>query len=810
MADPLPPELLELLRRLSEGTGNLSGKINAATEAYKAGTINQSQYFDTIKKTSKEIKDRTNPGFMTFANNLVKGNKQFQSMQAELKALNRAIEEAADVSTKARLTEERDALARRENNNRIKHETAQYSMDMGKVMVDGATKAIGGLARGLQADASSTALTSGLMNAGIDMAEGAAKATGSMMSASGQAMQAGAGFAKSTKVKAGLLAVGMAMDFMGTAVGKTASAMAKLAKFGVEILSAEVEKTVKAFETMSASGAIFADGMQGMRDASAGAGLTVDQFSRVVQANSRSLSESGVGVAEGAAAMGRVGKIFDSNGGKIRTQMMNMGYGFEEQAALTAQTMANMRRSAGGKSTDAAVAEQTQKYAENLRTIAQITGEDAAAKVKQAAEQNQILAFQQYLAGKTPEQRAQIDAAMATMTEQEKKNLRDRAVFNGQVINQEGAIYESMNAAAAAKGQAVFAQLERNELTAKTSADLNAQYGEAIRDAFLAQREFGVAAMAAGGDLANVGAAMLAAINQANKYTTDAVGATAEALAKVKDTTDPLTTNMVAAANAAQDLKKKMQEIMDVPIAEFSKVSKAMLESVNTMLVDLGLAKKGTAGSGQAAAEQESWWAKNGRRTIESTMGVIGGIGGGALGFVGGGGVASVVTTAAGAYGGEMAGEYIGGWIANMLGLKPGPGKAAGGIATGPDSGYLEKLHGTEAVIPTVGGKVPIDIRTNVGDSRMPSFDVVADAVRQSMLAVKSFQGDEAVRVGGSLSDTYAKTNYAEEKMMQQRTEEFQSMMITMMQKFIESQQDMTSRMEEQIRQTEKLVSAAN
>ena len=811
MPDPVPsPELIDMLRRLSEGTGNLSGKILAATEAYKTGAISQAQYFESIKKTSKELKDRTNPGFMTFANNLVKGNKQFQSMQEELKALNKAIETASDVSTKARLTEERDALARKENNNRIKHETAQYSAEMGKVLVGGAASAIGGLAKGLQADASSTALTSGLMNAGIDMAAGAAKATGSMVSASGQAMQAGASFAKSTKVKAGLLAVGMGLDFLGSAVGKTAEGMAKLAKFGVEILSVEVEKTVNAFNTMSASGAIFANGMQGMRDAASGAGLTVDQFSRVVQANSKTLGESGVGVAEGAAAMGRVGKIFDSNGGKMRTQLMNMGYGFEEQAALTAQTMANMRRSAGGRSTDAAVAEQTQKYAENLRTIAQITGEDAAAKVKQAAEQNQILAFQQYLAGKTPEQRAQIDAAMATMTEQEKKNLRDRAVFNGQVINQEGAIYESMNAAAAAKGQAVFSQLERNELTAKTSADLNAQYGDAIRDTFLAHREFGIAAMSAGGQLADVGKGMLDAINQANKYTTDAVGATAEALAKVKDTTDPLTKNIIAAQEAAQDLKLKMQEIMDVPIAEFSKVSRAMLESVNTMLVDLGLAKKGTAGSGQAAAEQESWWAKNGRQTIESTMGVIGMIGGGALGGLAGGGVASAVTGAAGAYGGEKAGEIIGGWIANMLGLKPGPGKATGGIATGPDTGYLEKLHGTEAVIPTVGGKVPIDIRTNVGDSQMPSFDVVADVIRQSMLATKSFQGDEAMRIGDSFNNVNASTKYAEEKIIQQRTDDFQSTMITMMQKFIETQQDVTNRLEEQIRQTEKLVSAAN
>lgn len=79
MADP-SPELLEYLRRLSEGTSNLSGKILAASEAYKTGALSQTQYFDSIKKTSKELKDRTNPGFMTFANNLVKGNKQFQSM----------------------------------------------------------------------------------------------------------------------------------------------------------------------------------------------------------------------------------------------------------------------------------------------------------------------------------------------------------------------------------------------------------------------------------------------------------------------------------------------------------------------------------------------------------------------------------------------------------------------------------------------------------------------------------------------------------------------------------------------------------
>jgi hypothetical protein len=786
MADPLSPELIDYLRRLSEGTSNLSGKISSAADAYKAGAISQNQYLDLIKKTGKELKDRTNPGFMTFANNLVKGNKEFQSMQEELKALNRAIESASDANTKARLTEERDALARKETNNRIKHETAQYSTEMGKVMVDGATKAIGGLARGLQSDASSTALTSGLMNAGIDLAEGAAKASGSMLSAGGQAMQAGAGFAKSAKVKAGLTFVGLGLDFLGSVTGKTAEGMAKLAKFGVEILSAEVEKTVKAFNTMSVSGAIFADGMQGMRDASAGAGLTVDQFSRVVQANSKTLGESGMGVAEGAAAMGRVGKIFDSNGGKMRTQMQKLGYGFEEQAALTAQTMANMRRSSGGKSSDADVAEQTQKYAENLRTIAQITGEDAAAKVKAVQQENQKLAFQQKMAEMSEGQRAQIDAAMATMTEQERKNLMDRVVFNGQVINQEGAMAESMNSAFAEKGRATYEQLLRGELTAKSNADLNAQYGEAIRESWQAQKEFGVAAYAAGGDLANVAKAALDSINQANAYTTDAVKATADAQASAKDTTNKLTVEMTAAANAAQDLKIKMAEMMGVPIAKFAEVSKSMLESVNTMLVDLGLAKKGAAGSGQATAEEESWWAKNGRKTIEATMGVVGAIGGGIAGGMAGSALAPGVGTVAGGYvGSELGskfGEAAGGWIANMLGLKPGPGKATGGISDGPESGYLEKLHGTEAVIPTVGGKVPIDIRTNNDNS------------------TQSVQSVQTVNTARDIAD----------KIIQQRTEEFQDSMIAMMQKFIESQQEITNRLEEQIRQTEKLVSAAN
>lgn len=38
------------------------------------------------------------------------------------------------------------------------------------------------------------------------------------------------------------------------------------------------------------------------------------------------------------------------------------------------------------------------------------------------------------------------------------------------------------------------------------------------------------------------------------------------------------------------------------------------------------------------------------------------------------------------------------------------PGYAEGGISTGPQSGHLEMLHGTEAVIPLKNGSVPVDL----------------------------------------------------------------------------------------------------
>ncbi len=53
---------------------------------------------------------------------------------------------------------------------------------------------------------------------------------------------------------------------------------------------------------------------------------------------------------------------------------------------------------------------------------------------------------------------------------------------------------------------------------------------------------------------------------------------------------------------------------------------------------------------------------------------------------------------------------YNGNYSGNYSQLAAGGGYADGGISTGPLSGHMELLHGTEAVIPLKNGSVPVDI----------------------------------------------------------------------------------------------------
>jgi len=643
------------------------------------------QFEKDLKRLNKEI---------------AKGTKGYADQRAKIKELEDAIEsldESTDAATKSqreaqkatlfKMRAELQAAAGVQGFNEAVRKT---TVGLGKQAIQG----IGSFVKSLQADASGTELASGVMNTYIDLTTTGVKGFGQALEAGGLLMSQR--FPKAAG----------AATILGIALESAADGFSKLAKFGVEILSKEVEKTYKSFNTLSASGAMFTDGMTGMRNAAGGAQLTVEQFSNVVKNSSDNMAQSGIGVTEGARQIGRVGTILKNSG--VTNQLLKLGVGFEEQAELTAETVANMRRAAGGTVSDTMVAEQTQKYAENLKLIASITGEDAKKKMEQMRQANSELAFQQKLAGMSAEQRAQIDAAMLTMTEQEAKNFRDRLVF-GKVINQEGAIYEATVKGSREKGEEQLRLVQNNLLTAESNAELNARFGEQIKQSSLDLIGIGRAAYAGVDIVKGPAKAAADAIKQSNIFTTEAVRQGKVNLKGQQGATDGLTDGVIGAEQAAQDLKLALQDELLPAVVEFAQVSKEVLRGVQDMLNDLGI-----GGPTQSRARRKAG------TTGSMLGGLAGGIGAGAIGagigqalipipIVGaaiGAGIGGAIGTYAGSKGGRAISEY-------GFDLDQKPGAANGAVLSGPKSGYSATLHGTEAVVPLPDNRsIPVSMDT--------------------------------------------------------------------------------------------------
>jgi hypothetical protein len=412
----------------------------------------------------------------------------------------------------------------------------------------------------------------------------------------------------------------------------------------------------------------------------------------------------------------------------MKRQLLNLGYGFEEQAGLVAETMSAMRGLGGPLgATNQEIVQQTTKYAESLRLISAITGEDAKKKIEQVRQQNQILAFQQYLTSKSPKQRAQIEAAMATMTELEKKNFRDRAVL-GTVINKEGAIAEATVRGLRSKGEEQFRQAELGLWTAESNAKLNAERGEEIKNSILANKDLAIAGYVLGGSIGEVSAGMLDLAQQATVYMKDAVTAAADAVKGQKTTTDELTESLRGAQIAAQKLAQALERLIDPFLAMYAGISDKMLteiestfEAIRKEATAIAKGEKEIPGKdamtkvGESAKEGATVGTITGAVAGAVVTGIAAGVAGGPLGMLLGG----LTGAAIGGLGGGTVGALgFGGVEAIKQWFDSREGKASGGIARGPGSGFIEKLHGTEAVVPLPDGKtIPVKM-----DLAIPEF----------------------------------------------------------------------------------------
>ena len=556
-------------------------EIQAMSERFGTTTEGLSDFIKATSKGTKEFKKQIDD----LNKEIKKGTAGYAQQKKILDELNDALSElgdttndAAKTSKKQSLLAERDALAQSAMMRGIMEDTAEGVTKSAVSMTIGA----GAFVKGLQANQSAAQLSGDLFKVGVDVAAAGMKTAGGMAEKFGDKMM--------NSANPFVAAIGAVTSGVGMLAQASAETAAKLVKFAIDVTQIEVEKTYKAFNSMSASGAMFADGMTGMRNAAGAAGLTVDQFAGVLKNQSENISASGLGMTEGSK---RIGGALTAGGVLMKKSLLNLGYGFEEQAELVAETMKSMRGSTSGplRASNQQVAEQTQKYAENLRIIAAITGEDAKKKMAQVQDEANQLAFQQKLAKKSPEEQAAIMRGFSNMNSLQRKNFMDMVNF-GSVVNTEGAAAAALSGGLRDSVSEAYQNYQQGTLDDAKMRDINSRENGRMQKEALDQSGVALAGAAGipglAGDLAK---SLMTMVNEVKTGTPEAIKAAEQARKDQEKTTDGLTTGVTGAEIAAQGLKTALQEVLTPAIMDFANVSKKMLQTVKDTLNDLGYGK---------------------------------------------------------------------------------------------------------------------------------------------------------------------------------------------------------------------------
>lgn len=646
-----------------------------------------------------------NESFDKVNKELFKGRRNILDMGSSIASLTDQMDELEDNVEKRNLQEKKELLESQYRSAVYKKAAKDFSIAIGDVLVKGALRSTKTLVNGLQNNASGISIAGGLMadaietqQAGVNAVAKTAEGVGGSLAALGP---------KAGKFGIGLQIAGQAVSYFSGVVGDAA-------KFGIEMLTKEVEKTVKAFNDSTAAGALFAHGMDDVRFYASRSGLTIEQFANVIKTNSQELARSGLTVSGGAKAVANVTSRFAVQTGKsgqtLQREMLNLGIGFEEQANITAQVISDLKRTGSGKATNSEVAQATVNIAKNMKAVADIMGEEAKGRqdaAKKAAEQYAFQAKVREIAAKIedPVKRAEylknIEISLAMKSGPERRSAMQEFVSG--VTTDVGAILTGAAASGKAWSQvALSGESDLGKLTESTGK-LNDKFQSSTNEV---GRSISKVAMLTG-ELSEYSGAFDEQMQDSYKLDSKNIQkglANADALSAAHG---GLHEAVIGAEIEAQKLKKALQDELTPAISKFAVVADQILEGVRKKLADAGL-------GGSDPKEIDRDWSKILKGAALATAGVAGGI---ATSWTGIGGIAGGVAATTGA------GMMMEGWQNKEQ-------YAEGGIASGPISGFQAELHGIEAVVPLPDGKnIPVEVK-QTNDSTKSEMTGILNEVR--------------------------------------------------------------------------------
>ena len=426
MADFTPADLDAIFKKYFGDAGPKSG----STPNNKVDVVKDIKAFtDELKKSQPIIK---------IAQKLIEGTTTpFVDVSGKLALLNAEIEKSIQIEKNSADQSKKDEASKKRASAEVakadliktaalgnaKTAIVNLGVNLRNMAVATADAAIE-FAKGLQAGTSGTELYTAA-------SVRAATATGNLVS------EISLGLAALLTVVTSMFPLGRVVKLVTLAVSGLLATFGYISKEagekvgeGLKYLGTEIENAKKSFKDATSAGANFAGGMTEMRQQAATAGLNMQQFGTVIKDNKESLSSMGMGVTQAAREIAKVSGIL--RGGKLGTQLQNLGYSFEEQAGLAADVSAQLR-AAGKEIIPAEVARLTLEYGKNLRVITDITGKDARKALEKArADTLKSSTFAELTRTGNKDASLQLQGFLSTMPEELQKGFLE--LFNTGVI----------------------------------------------------------------------------------------------------------------------------------------------------------------------------------------------------------------------------------------------------------------------------------------------------------------------------------------------------------------------------------------
>jgi hypothetical protein len=420
-----------------------------------------------------------------------------EDLEEQLGRLRNEVNRTTDQSAKQRLIAQKSYLEEQVVRKKFvdSMETA-FGQQFGAV-VGGLTNAITSAGKSAMSGAGGLQVAGELMTAGIDIANKSVQAGAKGISDTGAAMMNMGGKAK---------LAGLGLTALGAVVGGASAALSELAKSGIQMMIRETQKTIDTFRTVSQSGALFSNGMMGMRKSADDAGMSLEDFSKVASTNKEAFASLGLGVSGG---MQKMSKSMAAGGEEMRKQLFGLGYSMEDQGNMMATVMSTMAGPSGKlKASDQEVASRTKQYAQNLSLLSALTGEDIKSKEAAIKKENENLAFQQKLDGMSEKERLDLQQSMAGMSEIQRKALRERMVY-GTVVSADVNIAEAQNDALKQSNERIAQLQKTGELNVRSTLKTQAEFGPAIQKTTMEAQAFGAATNLIGGEAGNAARMMM-------------------------------------------------------------------------------------------------------------------------------------------------------------------------------------------------------------------------------------------------------------------------------------------------------------